>query len=104
MRGMQLLKTKTKKIPNEINLKQKHHSLIYKWMGWACARGARGLRVCMMMGRRVSEGGEKRGRVGAGFSTCSLWSRAGGPCFERLVLLCRALPHPGGTGARCPPR
>lgn len=65
---MQLLKTKQKKIPNEINLKQKHHSLIYKWMGWACARGAWGFRVCMMMGwynRKISEGGEKRGRGAA---------------------------------------
>lgn len=41
---------------------------------------------------------------GAGFSTCSLWSRAAGPCFGGLVLLCRAPPRPGGTGARCPPR
>lgn len=34
-------------------------------MGWACARGAWGFRVCMMMGRydrKISEGGEKRGR------------------------------------------
>lgn len=64
--------------------------------------GTRG--VCMMMGwynRKISEVGR---RMGAGFSTCSLWSRAGGPCFGGLVLWCRALPRPGGTGALCPPR
>lgn len=104
------LKNKIKqKIPYEINLKQKHHSLIiYKWMGWACARGAWGFRMCMMMGwynRKISEGGKKEGGWGlAGFSTCSLWSRAGGPCFGGLVLWRRALPRPGGTGAPCPPR
>lgn len=103
------LKNKNKRIPNEINLKQKHRSLIYKWMGWACARGAwggGGLRVCMMMGwynRKISEGGRDEGR-GGGFSTCSLWSRAGGPCFGGVVLWCRGRLRPGGTAAPCPPR
>lgn len=41
---------------------------------------------------------------GAGFSTCSLWSRAGGPCFGGLVRRCRAPPRPGGKAAPCPPR
>lgn len=101
------LKNKTKRIPNEINLKQ-HRSLIYKWMGWACARGAwGGVSGCVWWwvgttGRYLKEGRRRRG--GAGFSTCSLWSRAGGPCFEGLVLWCRGRLRPGGTAAPCPPR
>lgn len=61
-----------------------------------------GVRVCKMMivgttgFLRVREGG-------AGFSTYSLWSRAGGPWFGGLVLRCRGRPRPGGTGALCPP-
>ena len=104
-----------KKIPNEINLKQKkHHSLIYKWMGWACARGAWGFPG----GGGVYDdgsvqqedfwrwrGGKSRGRwEETGFSTCSLWSRAGRPCSGGLVRRCRAPPRPGGKAAPCPPR
>lgn len=54
-------------------------------------------------GRRGEEG-QGLWVLGCGFSTYSLWSRSAGLCFGAPVLLSRALPRPGGTGAPCPPR
>lgn len=67
---------------------------------WVCVRWMVGWN-----GWRMSDVGGWGGRWEVvGFSTYSLWSRAGGPHLEGLAPGGRSLPHPGVTAAPCPPR